>query len=79
MSGPMTSAAKNRMEALRDEGLPASWIAEDLGCSTKTVQLRTRTRPEEVAAWRTDFQHTRKNPELFALHCEFAPARRGRA
>jgi len=61
------------MEALRGEGLPASWIAEDLGCSTKTVQTRTRAQPDEAAAWRTVWQHIRRHPELYALHTQIAP------
>lgn len=75
----LTAIDKERIEALRAEGVPASWIAEDLGVHTHTVQSMTPANPEEVAAWRSDFQHIRKDPELFALHCEFAPARRGRA
>lgn len=76
MSGKMASAATTRMEALRHEGLPASWIAEDLGCSTKTVQKRTRAQPDEAAAWRTVWQQIRRTPELYALHTQIAPKAR---
>lgn len=74
----MTDADRARVAVLRGEGMPASWIAEDLGVHVHTVQSSTPADPAEVQAWRSDFQHIRKDPELFALHCEFAPARRGR-
>lgn len=79
MSRRMTDVDRARLAVLRAEGMPASWIAEDLGVHTHTVQTAVPADPEQVAAWRSDFQHIRRNPALFALHCELAPKARGRA
>ncbi|MBD8477589.1 helix-turn-helix domain-containing protein [Microbacterium sp. CFBP 8794] len=77
MSRHLTDADRARIEALRAEGMPATWIAEDLGVHPNTIRLAVAANPAQAAAWRADFQHIRRNAELFALHCEIAPAKRG--
>lgn len=72
----LTADERARVVALRTEGLPARWIAEDLGTTENTVTRTCPARPEEAAEWRTVFQQIRRDPELFALHTEIAPRRK---
>ncbi|WP_323985913.1 hypothetical protein [Microbacterium plantarum] len=77
MSGrQLTEQQRERVVALRTEGLPARWIAEDLGTTENTVTNVCQARPEEVAEWRSVFQYIRRHPELFKLHTEIAPKRK---
>jgi predicted transcriptional regulator len=72
----LTADERSRVVVLRTEGLPARWIAEDVGTTENTVTNICHARPEEVAEWRTVFQQIRRDPELFALHTEIAPKRK---
>lgn len=72
----LTAPERDRVVTLRTEGLPATWIAEDIGTTENTVTNACHARPEEVAEWRTVFQQIRRDPQLFALHTEIAPKRK---
>ncbi len=77
MSGRhLTVDERDRVVVLRTEGLPARWIAEDVGTTENTVTKVCQARPEEVAEWRSVFQQIRRDPELFKLHTEIAPKRK---
>ncbi|MDD7930093.1 hypothetical protein [Microbacterium thalli] len=72
----LSTEDRARVVVLRTEGLPARWIAEDLGTTENTVTNVCHARPEEVAEWRAVFQQIRRDPELFKLHTEIAPKRK---
>jgi IS30 family transposase len=72
----LTDAERARIVLLRAEGMPASWIAEDVGVCVDTIRTTSPAYPAEVAEWRTQFQYIRRDAELFALHVELAPKRR---
>lgn len=72
----LTEAQRARVLELRADGLPASWIAEDIGAAVGTVQRLCPSPPGEAAAWRSASQQIRRDPALFALHAEISP--RGR-
>lgn len=72
----LTDAQRDRIVRLRAEGMPAAWIAEDVGVCVDTIRVTAHANPAEAAEWRTQFQYIRRDAELFALHTEIAPRRR---
>lgn len=68
-----TEEERDRVRRLRQEGMPASWIAEDLGCSISAIHDIVHANPDEVLAWRQSWARIRRDPALYALHREFAP------
>jgi IS30 family transposase len=69
----LTDEQRARVKQLRAEGMPATWIAEDIGCNAETARAVVQAKPEEVLDWRQSFALIRRNPELYALHRQFAP------
>lgn len=72
---PVVSEAQSaRALTLLAEGVPAMWVAEEVGIDPRTVRdLRDRAglpRDEEWKRIRLQIQH---DPVLFALHKEFDP------
>lgn len=63
-----------RAALLRDEGMPASWIAEDLGCRRESIFRSGIIATDEASAeWRAVWQQIRRNPVLAGMHREFQP------
>lgn len=63
-----------RAAMLRDEGMPASWIAEDLDCRRESLFRSGVTAPPALAAeWRQVWAQIRTNPTLYALHRDLQP------
>lgn len=65
-----------RLARLAEEGMPANWIAEDLGVNYRAVQEHTRHVPgreEAKREWASAWQSIRQNEALLALHHEIAP------
>jgi len=60
-------------EQMRRDGVPVTWIAETFGCSRSAITRNTDENPEETLAWRQEWKRICMNPELYALHREFAP------
>lgn len=65
-----------RARVLRAEGMPASWIAEDIG-RPRMVLFRAGMTTDRAAlsAWASVWTAIRRSPTLLALHYELAPAR----
>jgi len=72
----LTPAQLERAMRLRSEGMPASWIAEDLG-RPRMVLFRAGMTTDRSAlnAWASVWSAIRRSPTLLALHYELAPAR----
>lgn len=68
----------DRAATLRAEGLPASWIAEDLDCRRESIFRSGILAGEAAAQWRSVWPAIRTNPALAALHREFQPDARYR-
>lgn len=68
----LTGEQQARMLALRDEGMPALYVAQDLGTS-RSVVLRLTPNKEATAEWRRVWGHIRPNPVLRGLHEQFFP------
>lgn len=62
-----------RAQLLRDEGMPASWIGEDLDLSPQQVLRVTVGLPGAAAGWKQAWSQIHRHPDLLALHQEFAP------
>lgn len=64
----------DRARMLLDEGMPASWIAEDLDCRRKSLfRSGLPSDPDASAQWRSVWGQIRRNPVLYALHQEIGP------
>jgi DNA-binding CsgD family transcriptional regulator len=70
---PLSQAELDRANLLADEGMPATWIAEDLGRNSET--LRRKLRRGVDAEWLTAWASIRHDEDLRRLHYEFAPAK----
>lgn len=72
----LTDAQKERIRVLQAEGMPSTWIAEDLGIKASRVRglFPTGIDPE----WQSVWQSIRQNSILLELHFEFAPKRRSK-
>ena len=65
-----------RIDALAAEGMPATFIAEDVGVDYSVAQRRAQRAPnrdQAVEEWRSVWHEIRKSAALTALHREFAP------
>jgi DNA-binding CsgD family transcriptional regulator len=62
-----------RMEILTEEGMPSTWVAEDLGCNRSTVTVLTPFGKHNSREWLIVWQKIRQSDELLALHRQFAP------
>lgn len=71
-SVPLTQAQRERIVALRSEGVLVGWVAEDVGCNRKTVG-NIYPNPSEEEAWSRVWNQIRTTPALLALHREFTP------
>lgn len=70
----LTPIEQARAAALAGEGMPASWIAEDLDVTRSAVAYAgAAMSSEDVTSWRVAWAHIRRHPPLLALHAEFAP------
>lgn len=68
-----------RARALLEEGMIATWVAEDTGLHYTTVLAIGRTIParnQMTREWKLIWQQIRKNDLLYALHTEIAGAGR---
>lgn len=79
---PPDSAKHATIRDLAEGGVPANWIAETVGMNPTTVRKliikRGWRRPGEARRdWSTIWARIRRNPELHALHVEFAPRGEG--
>lgn len=62
-----------RGTTLRDEGMPATWIAEDLGKDLRELRRVLPPDPEASKEWKRVWSGIFPNPTLLALHEEFKP------
>jgi len=62
-----------RAKALFDEGMPLTWIAEDLHRSDKTLSKQLGMRPALVSQWKEVWQQIRRSEQLLELHRQIAP------
>lgn len=67
-----------RARALSKEGVIATWIAEDVGIEYSYLRKQIGM-PGVPEGWYSVWQEILKSPVLYALHCEFAPKRSGKA
>lgn len=68
----VTKEQQARIDVLAREGLPATWIAEDVGVHPATVRdHRPADAPFDMIAWLPVWQHIRRYH--LDLHQEFAP------
>lgn len=72
LNTPLTPAQRERIVALRSEGVLAGWVAEDVGCHRDTVG-DICSNPSEEQAWSSVWNQIRTTPALLALHREFSP------
>jgi hypothetical protein len=82
MSTPLTPERIQRAQDLRDDGLPCSWIAEDINSTARMVMDVTTANEETGREWARVWSHIVRHKTLLDLHHEFAPplgARGGRA
>lgn len=69
---PETIEQIQRIRQLHDEGMPSSWIAEDVGL--RPSQVRRIAGPSSGATeWRRCWALIRRDADLFALHQSLAP------
>lgn len=69
----LTESDRQRIEQLRTDGVPATWIAEDVGVRRETVIAVQHANPDDTSEWLSVWPTIRKRPELYALHKLFAP------
>jgi len=69
----LTDEERERMRILVAEGMPAPWIAEDLGRSRSTVTNNFPFGREASLEWLRAWSDIRRSPILLELHKEFAP------
>lgn len=65
-----------RARLLLEEGMLATWVADDLGVTRATVYpiaITIPDRAQHVLAWQQVWAQIRRNPDLVALHREFNP------
>lgn len=77
MSRALSAQTEERARLLLSEGLPATWVAEDLALRSDDiypVSASIPDRAEHVLAWQQEWARIRRNPVLLALHREFNPA-----
>ena len=69
----VTPAQRDRMLQLASEGMPGTWIAEDVGLSVSTVYRIIGPQPENSHEWKSVWGKIRNRDHLAALHNEFRP------
>lgn len=69
----LTAEQIARIELLIGEGMPSTWVAEDVGCARWTVLKYMRLGREATSEWLQAWCAIRPNPTLLQLHREFAP------
>lgn len=72
--GAITEREMARAKILADEGMPVSWIAEDLGRNVKN--LRKRIKPGRSKEWSSAWHSIRQSSRQLELHREFAPRKK---
>lgn len=73
----VTLAEAKRIRELAAEGMPATWIAEDLHLHDKTVRgIIGRMDPFLVREWKCVWSGIRHDDDLYHLHRQFAPAKK---
>lgn len=75
----LSDAELDRVVELRADGMPMTWIAETIGRGAKRLRLRFPVDPEANREWQSVWSEIMKNPDLLALHHEFAPRSKGGA
>lgn len=74
MARTLTDTERDRAAVLAEEGMPATWIADDLDVGTAAVRnAGIHLTVADQTAWRSEWGRIRRNPTLYALHTEFAP------
>jgi len=69
----LSEEAKNRIRTLASEGMPCSWIAEDLDLSASRTRAVARELGVKLGSFKSVWGFIRSHAELFELHSEFAP------
>lgn len=69
----LTPEQRNRILTLIKEGMPATWIAEDIGCARGTITRHALVGHTSSNEWRQVWARIRRNDALLQLHREFAP------
>ena len=71
----MTEETKNRIRVLALEGVPGSWIAEDVGVDRWTVRrlIRKEGWAKAPEQWPEVWAQIRPQPKLRHLHSLFTP------
>lgn len=75
----LTREQIERIELLVGEGMPSSWVAEDVGCSRETVRRRQPIGRDVEQEFRRVFARIGNDPALLELHRQFAPREGDRA
>lgn len=69
----LTPEQRDRIAVLIREGMPATWIAEDVGCARGTITRHALVGATSSSEWRQVWNRIRRNDALLQLHREFAP------
>lgn len=69
----LTEEEIQRIELLLDEGMPMTWIAEDLHRNPTTLYRVASGKTEHVAEWRAVWQEIRRSETLRDWHDQFFP------
>lgn len=69
----LTHEQRDRISVLIQEGMPATWIAEDIGCARGTITRHALVGDTSSNEWRQVWNRIRRNDALLQLHREFAP------
>jgi hypothetical protein len=75
---PYSTEELERIASLTLEGVPATWIAEDIGRNPESVRTKASKMPgalERTAQWSQVWSAIRRAPTLLELHRQFAPQR----
>lgn len=72
MSSRLTPEQRARAQQLLDDGLPGTWVAEDIGVKTHHIYSNW-PRSKGGKDWASVWHSIRNNETLLTLHEEFAP------
>jgi hypothetical protein len=70
---PMDQSTRDRIKQLSAEGMPSTWISEDVGYGRSTVIRVSPFGSHNSKEWLTVWQKIRRSEVLLELHREFAP------
>lgn len=73
---PVRQYDVQRLERLLDDGLPDTWVAEEMGLPLGLVHARAQARGGSLSGWGEVWGGIVKSPPLLALHREIAPPSR---